>query len=126
MGEHVVPRLLAALGDVASERVLEEGQRVTGDVAPLFLEPIELAVEPGAESGHVIFRNAQEVSDHQAGERRCVLATELDLAVIDELVDLLVGEPPHEVLVLLHLLRREEPPHQTPVVVVLRADPSSP
>ena len=37
----------------------------------------------------------------------------------DELVDLAVGEPPHELLVLLQPLRRDQPHEQAPVLRVL-------
>ena len=45
------------------------------------------------------------------------------LVAAHELVDLTVGQPPHEVLVLLEPLRRELAHQQVPVVVVLRAGP---
>ena len=59
----------------------------------------------------VLFRHAEQVGDHEHGERLRVRVDELAAAVGDELVELLIGEAPHEVLVVLEPLRRDEP-HQ--------------
>ncbi len=45
---------------------------------------------------------------------------ELALAPGEELVDLAIGEPPHELLVLLEALRRDQPHQQAAVRGVLR------
>ncbi len=49
--------------------------------------------------------NAEDVGHHQHGERLRVGLDELTVAGADELVDLAVGQPPHERLVLLEPLR---------------------
>ena len=66
-------------------------------------------------SGH-----AEQVGDHEHGERLGVRADELAPAVGDELVELLVGEAPHELLVLLEPLRRDQPHQQRALPRVLR------
>ncbi len=60
----------------------------------------------------VHFGHAEDVGDGEHGEGLRVGADELAVAVRDELVDLSVGRPPHELLVLLEALRREQAHHQ--------------
>ena len=67
----------------------------------------------------VLLRDAEEVGNDEQRERVGVVADELALAPCDELVDLAVGQPPYEVLVLLQPLRRELAHEQVPVVTVL-------
>src|SRR5262249_44338697 len=52
--------------------------------------------------------NAEQVRDHEQRERARVVAVELALPAAEELVDLAVREPPHELLVLLEALRGEQ------------------
>src|SRR4029453_17430657 len=67
----------------------------------------------------LLFGNAEQIGDHEQRERARVVADELALAAAQELVDLTIGEPPHELLVLLEPLRREQPPQQRSVSGVL-------
>ena len=59
-----------------------------------------LGRELGAEHLVIGLGHAEQVGDHEQRERARELADELALAVGDELVDLAIGEPPHERLVL--------------------------
>jgi hypothetical protein len=68
----------------------------------------------------VCFRHAEQVGDDEEGERVRVLLHEIALAPRGELVDLAIGEPPHELLVLLETLRRDQPPQQRSMGGVLR------
>ncbi len=61
------------------------------------------------------FGNAEQIGDDEQGERVRVVVDELALTPVEELVDLTIGEPPHELLVLLEALRRDQP-HQEPAV----------
>ncbi len=63
----------------------------------------------------VLFGHAEQVGDDEHRKRCAVLVDELDLPVRLELVDDPVGEPPHELLVLLQALRRDEPHEECPV-----------
>ena len=63
----------------------------------------------------VTLGNAEQVGDDEHGERLAVVVDELALAAVDELVDLAVGEPPDEVLVLAQALRRDQS-HEQPAV----------
>ena len=63
------------------------------------------ACEVGAELGVVALRDPEEVGDHEHRERARELADELAVAGVDELVELAVGEAPHERLVLAEPLR---------------------
>ena len=70
------------------------------------------------ELGVVVLGHAEQVGDDEQGERARELADELALAVGEERVELAVGEPPHELLVLLEALRRDQPHQQRAVVGV--------
>ena len=59
-----------------------------------------LQTETLAEPLVVGFGHAQEVGHDEHGERLRVRADELAAAAADELVELLIGEAPHELLVL--------------------------
>ena len=65
------------------------------------------------------FRHAEQVGDDEHGEGLRVRADELAAAVGDELVELLVGEAPHERLVVLEPLRRDQPHQQRPLAGVV-------
>jgi hypothetical protein len=71
-----------------------------------------LGAEGLAELLVVLLGHTEEVSDHQQRERPAVSGQELALPVGDELVDVAVGEPPHEVLVLLEPLGGQQPAQQ--------------
>ena len=66
------------------------------------------------------FRHAEQVGDDQQGERLRVLLDELAPSRGEELVELTVGERPHERLVLLEAFRRDQPHQQSSVVGVRR------
>ena len=74
-----------------------------------------VALQLLAERLVVCFGHAEQVGDDEQRERVRVLVHELALTPGDELVDLAIGEPPHELLVLLEALRRDQP-HQQPAV----------
>ena len=65
------------------------------------------------------FGHAEQVGDDEHGEGLRVRADELAPAVADELVELLVGEAPHELLVVLQPLRRDQPHQQRAFLRVL-------
>ena len=67
--------------------------------------PSPLGAECLAEVLVVLLGHTEQVGDDQQRERLCVRREELALAVGDELIDVAVGQPPHEVLVLLEPLR---------------------
>ena len=75
------------------------------------LARVPAQAEPLAEPLVIFFGHAEQVGDHEHRERLRVRADELAVAVADELAELLVGEAPHELLVVLEPLRRDEP-HQ--------------
>ena len=65
------------------------------------------------------FGDAEQVGDHQERERVGVVVHEFAFAPPDELVDLAIGELPHELLVLLEALRRDQPQQQPRCAVCL-------
>ena len=68
----------------------------------------------------VLERHAQQVGDHQQRERAGEALDELAVPRRQELVERLVGERPHGVLVLLEALRGDQPHQQGAVVGVGR------
>ncbi len=120
--QDVVTRLAAAVLDVAAEAVIEPLQRVLGHFGLRAADAAAsvLAGEGATEFLVVRLRDAEQIRDDEHGERVGVPRDELGLVAPHELVDLTVGEPPHEILVLLEPLRRELAHQQVPVVVVLR------
>ena len=118
-GHHVVARVPPAIFDVRGEPVVEELQRLVPDRL-LAADAHRVGRELGAERVVVFLGNAEEVGDDEQRERLRVLADELALALAEDLVDLPVGEPPHERLVLLQALRRDEAHQQRAVRGVLR------
>ena len=115
--DHVVLRVPPAILDVAGEPGVEELQRTmahrlarASDSAPGPPRP-----ELGPECLVICFGDSEQIGDDEQRERARELADELALAVGDELVDLTIGEAPHEVLVLAQTLRRDEA-HQQPAV----------
>ena len=109
-----------ALLDVRGELLVEELERVVRERlvagaahgAGLVARP---GAEPLAEQLVVALRHAEQVGDGEHGERLAVPADELAVAAGDELVDLAIGEPPHEVLVLAEALRRDQAHEQRAV-----------
>jgi hypothetical protein len=75
--------------------------------------------KPAAERLVILARHAEQVGDHEQRERLGVRVAELDLAAVAELVDQRVGELPHERLVLLEAVRREQAREQCAVARVL-------
>ena len=63
----------------------------------------------------VVLGHAEQVGDDEHRERLRVPVDELALAAVEELVDLAIGEPPHELLVLVQALRRDQA-HEQPAV----------
>ena len=118
IGEHVVARRAPAVLDVLGEPVVEPAERVEPDVA--FRAGTDLTrcpeeAETLAEPTVVGLGHAEQVGDDQHREGLRVRADELAVAVGDELVELLIREAPHERLVLLQPLRRDEPHEQRPL-----------
>ena len=108
VGEHVLARMASPVLDVLGEPLVEPGQRVLPR-APL-LAGSDLAdgsaeAEALAEALMVLLGHPEEIGDHQHGERLGVGGDELTPPLAEELVELLVGQPPHELLVLLQPLR---------------------
>ena len=68
----------------------------------------------------ILLGHPEKVGNDQKRERPRVRRQELTLAVGDELVDVAVGQPPHEVLVLLQPLGRQQSGKNRPCVGVLR------
>jgi hypothetical protein len=113
--ENVVTRRLAPVLEIADELVVEPRQRVEAD--QIAVEGTDLRSGPRRAQYHaellvVLLRHAQHVGDDQQRERLCVGAEELALARGDEVVETLVGEAPHEVLVLLESARGQQPVEQ--------------
>ena len=116
-GEHVVARALAPVLDVGRELFGEELQRAVRErlVAGAAQRAGAPATDGVAEPFVIGFGHSEEVGDHEHGEGLGELADELARAVPDELVQLAVGQPPHELLVLLQPLRGDQP-HEQPAV----------
>ena len=88
------------------------------------LARVAAQAEELAEALVILFGHAEQVGDHEHGERLCVRADELAPAVGGELAELPVGEAPHELLVVLEALRRDEPHQERAFLRVRRAGPS--
>jgi hypothetical protein len=91
--------------------------------SPPACPPVSPAVattaKPAAERLVILARHAEQVGDYEQRERLGVRVAELDLAAVAELVDQRVGELPHERLVLLEAVRREQTREQCAVARVL-------
>ena len=113
-------RSSGAILDVGGEAFVEELQRLVrhlGLIAPLHRPTVTLQLVQ--ERGVVGLGNTEEIGDHQQREGARVLVDELALPSVEELVDLTIGESPHEFLVLLEALRSDEPHQQRTMLVVL-------
>ena len=116
--EHVLARLAPAVFDVLGEPLVEPGQGVLPRAA--FLAGADLARGPAQpealpEALVVLLGHAEQVGHHQHGERLGVGGDELAPAVAEELVKLLVGQSPHERLVVLQPLGGDQPHQQAPL-----------
>lgn len=114
LGEDVVARIAPPFFDVLDEPLLFHAH-----------EAATVAVKPAgyrgmAESLPVSVGYVQQVGDRVEREREIVVNDDLALALRDEAVELLVGKAPQEVLVVLELLRREQPAQQRAMRGVLR------
>ena len=111
VGEHVLAGLAPAVLDVRGEvarRATPAGSRPGCPRSPAPTSPtVPVQAEALAEPLVVLLGHAEQVGDDEHGERLGVGADELAVAVGDELVELLVGEAPHERLVVLEPLRRD-------------------
>ena len=126
IGHDVLAGLAPPVLDVGREPVVEPGQRVL-DRDALLAGP-DLAdgagqAEPVAEPLMVLLGDAEQIGDGEHGERLGVGGDELAAAVGQEGVELLVGQPPHERLVVLEALRGDQPHQQAPFPGVVRAGP---
>ncbi len=68
-----------------------------------------------AEHRPVLLRNTEQVGDHEKRERTGEVTHDLAGPTTDELVDLPIGERPHELLVLLQALRCDQT-HEQPAM----------
>ena len=76
--------------------------QLTFDVDVEAFQPEFVAgAERVAEANVILLRHAEQVDDHQRGERLGILGQEFALAVGDELVELALGKPQDELFVLL-------------------------
>ena len=103
----------AAILDVLAEPLVEELERLVRDLLVHGRQPL-------AEQRVVGLGHALEVGDDGEREGLRVGADELARSLADEPVDQAVREAPHEVLVLLEPLRRDEPHQQVAVSRVVR------
>jgi hypothetical protein len=114
--EHILTGLPAPLADVADELLFQPLQRVDGNRGVVQRSDGASRCIAGtkalAELGSILSRHAQQVGDHQRGERLGVLTEELAPTVGDELVELAIGQLPHEVLVLLQPRRGQQAAEQ--------------
>ena len=123
--QHVLARLAPAVLDVGGEPVVEELERRVGE-RPLAGAPETLcvlavaALQLVAEPRVVLLGHAEQVGDDVEGEWPREVTDEFALATLDELVDLAVGVPPHEVLVLAQPLRGDQPHQQAAVRLMHR------
>ncbi len=104
-----------AVLDVLREPVVEPAERVqlrvAGVVAPDH-SGVTAQAEELAEPFVILFGNTEQVGHDEHRERLRVRADELAPPVGDELIELAVGEAPHELLVVLEPLRSDQPHEQ--------------
>ena len=120
-GQCVLARFASTVLDVLGEPVVQPGQGVQADVrVAAQLAGISGQPESLAEALVVGFGDSEDIGDGEHGEGLAVRADELATTRADELVDLAVGQAPHERLVLLQALRREQAHHQRALLGVHR------
>ena len=120
LGQDVGPGFTPAVLDVGREVVVEPVEGIeTGTLLAPELTGRSAEPEAFAEPLMLRLRHTEEVGDDEQRERLRVRADELAAAVGEELVELLIGEAPHERLVLLQAFRREQPHQQRPLPGVL-------
>ena len=113
VGQHVLARLAPPVLDVRREPVVEPRERVEvalrsgADPTGCGAETESLAEPPVVGLGH-----AEQIGNDQHRERLRVRADELAATVCDELVELFVGQAPHEGFVVLEPPRRDQPHEQ--------------
>src|SRR3954468_12676948 len=120
--EDVLARLPTAVLDVRGEVPVEPLERIE---LGLLLAAAELPgrraeTESLAEPLVLRLRNSEEVGDDEQREGLRVGRDELAPTEGKQLVELLVGQAPHEVLVLAEALRRDEAHQQRPLARVVR------
>ena len=123
-GEHVVARIGPPVLDVGRELLVEVLEwcvleRLALRASEASLHSPVPAEDVLAEAVAVVLGHAEQVGDDQQREGLRVLGDELALALGEELVDRLIGELPHELLVLLEPLGRDEPHEERAVRGVL-------
>ena len=112
VGQHVFARRAAPVLDVLREPVVEPSERVEVRFAlrsGADRTGCRAQAEAFAEPAVVGFRYPEQIGHDEHRERLRVRADELAAAVGDELVELLIGEAPHERLVVLEPPRRDQP-----------------
>ena len=113
-GQHVVGRIRPSALDVLGELGVEELERVVPQRLLAAPDRVTRALRRQLGSKHlvILLGHPEQIRDHQHCERARELADELAAAIGDEFVDLAVGEPPDELLVLAEALRRDQPHQQ--------------
>ena len=116
-GQDVVGGVLPPILDVVGEARVEELQRAVRHRLARAADGAAglRRAELGPEHLVIGFGHAEQIGDHEQRERARELADELAFAVGDELVDLAIGEPPHERFVLAQALRRDQAHQQRAV-----------
>ncbi len=123
VGQHVLARLAPPVLDVPREPGVAPRERVEVGVAlraGTDLAGCATEAEALSEPLVVGLGDAEQIGDDQHREGLRVPADELAPAAGEELVELLLGEAPHERLVVLEPLRRDEPHEQRPLLGVHR------
>jgi hypothetical protein len=109
-GQHVIAGVLSPVLDVVADLLVGPLQGILTD--PIVVECPDLCVvhaERHSELLVVLLWDPEQVGDDQQREGSRIRRQELAPAVGDELVDVSIGQPPHEVLVLLQPLWGEQP-----------------
>ena len=121
-GEHVLAGLTPPVLHIFGEPFVEPGQGVLSR-APFFARSYltDGAAQPESlsKASVILFGHPEEVGDYQHGEGLGVRADELAPTIADELVQLLTGEAPDELLIVLEPLRGDEPHQQGPLAGVV-------
>jgi hypothetical protein len=121
-GKDVVTRLAPAVFDVGREHLVEVFQRrlVHRLVGVAHRAAVCAARQPLEKLGAILVRHTQQVGDDSQGEGTGEALDELALARSQEVVEDVVGELPHRVLVLFEALGCDQPHQQCTVVGVRR------